>query len=162
MSSWMSIRKAFYENHAGADKAGFTRDIETQDPGMELYFPTELPEQLAFSGAALAALIGLLLFLAPSAALKIGGVSVGEVTPDGYAATRSTGGLYLGLGLTALLLAQDWTYMAVGVALATAALGRILSALADRAVTPRNVMLAILQVVISGLPLGYVFGYFSV
>jgi hypothetical protein len=129
---------------------------------MDLYFPTELPEQLAFFGAAAAALIGLLLFLMPSMALKAGGISVGEITPDGYAATRATGGLYLGLGLAALLLAQDWTYLALGAALAMAAVGRILSALLDRAVSPRNIAIILLQIVIAALPLGYVFGYFSV
>jgi hypothetical protein len=129
---------------------------------MDLYFPTELPEQLAFLGAAAAALIGLLLFLMPSMALKAGGISVGEITPDGYAATRATGGLYLGLGLAALLLAQDWTYLALGAALAMAAVGRVLSALLDRAVSPRNIAIILLQIVIAALPLGYVFGYFSV
>lgn len=129
---------------------------------MELYFPTELPEQLAFFGAAAAAIIGLFLFLMPSSALKAGGLSIGEITPDGYAATRATGGLYLGMGLVALLMAQDWTYMTLGAALAMAALGRLVSALMDRAVTPRNISFILLQIVIAALPLGYVFGYFTV
>ncbi|WP_137129416.1 DUF4345 family protein [Rhizobium sp. FY34] len=129
---------------------------------MELYFPSELPEQLAFFGAAAAALIGLFLFLLPQTALKLGGFMVGEVTPDGYAATRASGGLYLGLALAALLLAQDWTYLALGAAMAMAAIGRLLSALLDRAVTPRNIVLALLQVVVGGLPLAYVLGYFAV
>ncbi|MGF9694830.1 DUF4345 domain-containing protein [Rhizobium sp. 0TCS1.26] len=127
---------------------------------MELYFPSELPEQLAFIGAALVALAGLVLFLMPSAALKAAGFSVGVVTPEGYGATRSTGGMYLGLGGTALLLAQDWIYLAVGAAVALGALGRLISVFADRGATPRNIGFMLLQVVVSCLPLGYVFGYF--
>lgn len=127
---------------------------------MDLYFPSELPEQLAFYGAGATALIGLLLFLLPAQALKLGGFSVGDVTADGYAGVRSTGGVYLGLGLSALLLAQDWLYLAVGAAMGLAALGRLISVLADRGATIRNFGLLLLQVAIAALPLGYVLGYF--
>lgn len=127
---------------------------------MDLYFPTELPEQLAFFGAGATALIGLLLFLLPGQALKLGGFSVGEVTADGYAGVRSTGGSYLGLGLTALLLAQDWLYLAVGAAMGLSALGRLIAVIADRGATARNLGLMLLQVAIAALPLGYVLGYF--
>lgn len=127
---------------------------------MDLYFPTELPEQLAFYGAGATALIGLLLFLMPAQALKLGGFSIGDVTADGYAGVRSTGGMYLGLGLSALLLAQDWLYLAVGAAMGLAALGRLLAAIVDRGVTARNIGFMLLQIVIAALPLGYVLGYF--
>lgn len=127
---------------------------------MELYFPTEFPEQLAYLGAVLLALTGLLQFILPSAALRIFGFTVGEVTPEGYAAIRSAGGLQLGLGLTALFLAQDWTYLALGVSSAAAALGRVISLIFDRGVTARNLAQLLLQIVIAALPLGYVFGYF--
>lgn len=127
---------------------------------MELYFPTEFPEQLAYLGAVLLALSGLLQLIMPSAALRLFGFTVGEVTPEGYAAIRSAGGLQLGLGLTALFLAQDWTYLALGVSSAAAALGRVISLIFDRGVTARNLAQLLLQIVIAALPLGYVFGYF--
>lgn len=127
---------------------------------MELYFPTEFPEQLAYLGAVLLALSGLLQLVMPSAALRLFGFTVGEVTPEGYAAIRSAGGLQLGLGLTALFLAQDWTYLALGVSSAAAALGRVISLIFDRGVTARNLAQLLLQIVIAALPLGYVFGYF--
>lgn len=127
---------------------------------MELYFPTEIPEQLAYFGAVLLALTGLLQFALPATALRIFGFSVGEVTPEGYGAIRSGGGLQLGLGLTAIFLAQDWTYLALGVASAVATLGRLVSLIFDRGVTARNIAHLLLQIVISVLPLGYVFGYF--
>ncbi|MCJ8506677.1 DUF4345 domain-containing protein [Rhizobium lemnae] len=127
---------------------------------MELYFPTELPERLAYLGACLLALHGLLQFALPSTALKLFGFTVGEVTPEGYAAIRSNGGLQLGLGLTALFLAQDWTYLALGVSAGVAALGRLISLIFDRGVTARNIVQFLAQIVIAALPLGYVFGYF--
>jgi hypothetical protein len=127
---------------------------------MELYFPTELPEQLAFLGAALSALAGLLILALPAAALRLSGFAIGEVTPEGYGSVRSTGGLYLGLGLIAIFLAQDWTYLALGFAAAMGAVGRLISMIADRGLTLRSVALLLLQVVVSVLPLGYVFGYF--
>ncbi len=127
---------------------------------MDLYYPTELPEQLAFLGAAIVALAGLLLLVLPSVALKVGGFSVGDVTADGYAAVRSTGGMHLGLALTALLLAQDWTYLAVGAAVGLGAAGRLVAMLADRGFTLRNAVLMLLQVAIAAMPLGYVLGYF--
>lgn len=127
---------------------------------MELYFPTEIPEQLAYFGAVLLALTGLLQFALPATALRLFGFSVGEVTPEGYAAIRSGGGLQLGLGLTAIFLAQDWTYLALGAASAVATLGRLVSLIFDRGVTARNIAHLLLQIVISVLPLGYVFGYF--
>lgn len=127
---------------------------------MELYFPTEIPEQLAYLAAVLLALSGLLQFAMPQMALRLFGFTVGEVTPEGYAAIRSSGGLQLGLGLAAIFLAQDWTYLALGAASAVAALGRLISLIFDRGVTARNITHLLLQIVIAALPLGYVFGYF--
>lgn len=128
---------------------------------MELYFPTELPEQLAYAAAALLALIGLFQLLLPASAMKFAGLTVGDITPEGYAATRSGGGLQLGLGLSAILLAQDWTYMALGGSVAAAVLGRLLSIVFDRGLTVRNFVFLIVQIAIAVLPLAYVLGYFQ-
>ncbi|MCO5733601.1 DUF4345 domain-containing protein [Rhizobium sp. SSA_523] len=127
---------------------------------MDFYFPTEFPEQLAFCGAAATALIGLLMFVMPASALKIGGFSIGDVTADGYAAVRSSGGIQLGLALTALFLAQDWTYLALGAAMLFGSAGRLIAMVANRGATIRNGVIMLLQVAIALLPLGYVFGYF--
>ncbi|MBT9370726.1 DUF4345 family protein [Rhizobium sp. CSW-27] len=128
---------------------------------MELYFPAERPEQLAFIAAALVALIGLLVLILPGRALKLAGFAVGEITASGYGATRATGGLHLGLGLSALFLAQDWTYLTLGAALLSAAFGRLVSLFADRGFTPHNIAFLLLEVVLGALPLGYVLGYLS-
>jgi hypothetical protein len=75
---------------------------------MELYFPTELGEQVAFICSAVTALLGLLAFLLPAFALR---------------------------------------------------LSALLSAVLDRGVTFKNITFFLLQVVLAGGPLAYVFGY---
>ncbi len=126
---------------------------------MELYFPTELGEQVAFICSAVTALLGLLAFLLPAFALRLSAFQVGEVRPEGYAAVRAVGGHHLGFGLAAIMLAQDWIYMTLGIALGFAAVGRLLSAVLDRGVTFKNIAFFLLQVVLAGGPLAYVFGY---
>ncbi|MGE7369641.1 DUF4345 domain-containing protein [Neorhizobium sp. NPDC001467] len=127
---------------------------------MELYFPTELPEQIAFIAGVLTMLVGLLLLLSPATALRLGGFQVGQITPEGYGATRSTGGLYLGLPLCALLLAQEYYYFMIGVTLGFGALGRLLSLLLDRGLGGRNVALFMLQLLLAAGPLAYSLRYF--
>ncbi len=126
---------------------------------MELYFPAELPEQLAFLSAIAVALTGLLTMLSPALALRAGGFVTGVVASEGFGATRSTGGLHLGLGLAAVALAQDFTYLMLGCALAFAAVGRLVSLFVDRGRTARNVLMLAFQIVLASLPLAYVFGY---
>jgi hypothetical protein len=78
----------------------------------------------------------------------------------GYAEARSTmGGFHLGLGIAALLLAQPMVYLALGAAFALAAFGRILSMLSDSGNTVVNWLYLIVQIVLSALPLAYVFGF---
>lgn len=125
---------------------------------MELYFPTETGEQLAFICAAATALLGLFALFFPATILRLTAFQIGEVRPEGYAAVRAAGAHHLGLGLTAIMLAQDWIYMALGIALGFASLGRLLSCALDRAFTPRNIAFLLLQVVLSLGPLAYVFG----
>lgn len=125
---------------------------------MELYFPTELGEQLAFVCAAATAALGLLAFIFPASILRVMAFQIGEVRPEGYAAVRAAGAHHLGLGLAAIMLAQDWIYMGLGIALGFAALGRLVSCAFDRAVTPRNIAFFLLQVVLAAGPLAYVFG----
>lgn len=125
---------------------------------MELYFPTELGEQLAFVCAAATAVLGLVAFLFPAFALRLSAFQIGEVRPEGYASVRAAGAHHLGLGLTAVMLAQDWIYMVLGIAFGFAAIGRLVSCAFDRALTPRNMIFFLLQVVLAAGPLAYVFG----
>lgn len=126
---------------------------------MELYFPTEFGERVAFVCAVVTAAIGLLVLVFPAVMLRLSAFHVGTARPEGYAAVRSAGAQHLGLGLACIMLAQDFIYMTLGIALAFAAFGRLVSFAFDRGPTPRNTAFFLLQVVLSGGPLAYVFGY---
>jgi hypothetical protein len=58
------------------------------------------------------------------------------------------------------MMAQDWIYMAIGGGFALAAFGRILSLMSDRSFTVKNLLVLFAQVLLGGLPLAYVFGFF--
>ena len=116
-------------------------------------------EFLAFCAAAVTSLIGLVLLFAPGIAFRALGLDLREGRRGGYAEARSTmGGFHLGLGLAALLLAQPMVYLALGAAFALAAFGRILSMLSDGGNTLVNWLYVIVQLVLSALPLGDLFG----
>lgn len=126
---------------------------------MEFYFPEQLGEQLAFIGAAATALIGLLVMLFPATVLRLSAFHIGGIRPEGYATVRSIGAHHLGLGLLPIVLAQQWYYMALGIALGFAAVGRLVSCVLDRAFTPRNILIFLLEVVLAAGPLAYAFEY---
>jgi hypothetical protein len=127
---------------------------------MEFYFPEQFGEQLAFAAATVTALLGLVVMLTPGFGLRL--LSLQPTAPAGLAEARSTiGGFYLGFGVAAIMLAQDWIYLALGAAFAAALFGRILSLLADRAFGLKTLLPLLLQLVLGGLPLGYVFGLFQ-
>ncbi|WP_046120683.1 hypothetical protein [Ensifer aridi] len=126
---------------------------------MEFYIPTETGEFLAFCAAAMAALIGLVMLFAPRLTFRAAGIGVAEGRRGGLAEARSTmGGMHLGLGLAALMLAQTWVYLAVGAAFALAAFGRMLSMMSDNGVTLFNWAALAVQLALAILPLAYVFG----
>ncbi|KRB63034.1 hypothetical protein ASE04_00655 [Rhizobium sp. Root708] len=128
---------------------------------MELYFPEELGEQLAFCSAAFAVLAGLIIMFAPGYSMRLFGLQPREGRRDGYAELRSTGGMYLALGLTPIMLAQPNVYLVFGASFAMAAFARIISLLSDKGSTILNYLLLVVQIVLAALPLAYVFGFFS-
>ncbi len=127
---------------------------------MEFYIPTETGEFLAFCAAGVTALLGLVFLFAPGLAFRALGLDLREGRRGGYAEARSTmGGFHLGVGLAAMLLAQPMVYLALGAAFALAAFGRVLSMLSDGGNTVSNWVFVCLQIVLSSLPLAYVFGF---
>ncbi len=127
---------------------------------MEFYIPTETGEFLAFCAAVVTSLLGLVFLFAPGIAFRALGIDLREGRRGGYAEARSTmGGFHLGLGIAALLLAQPMVYLALGAAFALAAFGRVLSMLSDSGNTVVNWLYLIVQIALSALPLGYVFGF---
>lgn len=125
---------------------------------MELYFPTELGEQLAFLSAAAAALIGCFVLFAPGLTLKALGLTTADGRPEGLGAARSVGGLIVGFAGTALLLAQPTVYLAFGAAVGLSVFARILSIMSDHGGTWRNILLLVVQTAIASLTFAYVFG----
>lgn len=125
---------------------------------MEFYIPTDTGELLAFCGAIAALLLGLVGLFAPRTSLRLNGLQLRDGSAEGYAAARSLGGFHAGLALCAVMVAQDWTYLAVGSAFALAAFGRILSMMSDASFSARSLVLLAVQLVLSGLPLAHVFG----
>lgn len=128
---------------------------------MEFYFPEEFGEQLAFCTAAFVALAGLVIMFAPGYAMRLFGLQPAEGRRDGYAALRSTGGLYLALGLAPIMLEMLPIYLVLGASLAMSAFARIISLLSDKGSTVLNCLLLVVQVVLAAVPLAYSFGFFT-
>lgn len=126
---------------------------------MEFYIPTETGELLAFCAAVATALFGLFGFIAPGTALRLAALQTRDGGREGLAFVRSAGGFYAGLSIVALLMAQSWIYMAIGGGFALAAFGRLLSMMSDGSFSLRNLAVLVLQAVLAGLPLAYVFGF---
>ena len=127
---------------------------------MELYFPAELGERLAFGAAAFVAVIGFVTMFAPGLTFKALGLQTRDGRATAYGEARSLiGGFYLGTGLSAIILAQPMVYFAFGASFALSAFARVISMLSDRGSAVQNLLLLIVQVVLAILPLLYVFGW---
>ncbi|MGO4354560.1 DUF4345 domain-containing protein [Rhizobium sp. RAF36] len=128
---------------------------------MEFYFPETFGEQLVFCCAAFTAAAGFVMMFAPGYAMKLFGLAPRGERRDGYAEQRSVGGFYLGFGLAAIMLAQDFIYMALGAAFAMAFFARIISLLSDKGSTIINYLLLVVQAILAAVPLAYSFGFLT-
>ncbi|MGV1791470.1 AGROH133_08824 family phage infection protein [Rhizobium sp. A37_96] len=126
---------------------------------MELYFPTEFGEQLAYCSAVVTAIIGLFLMFAPGYAYRFLKLQVKEGRSEAYAEARSAGGFMVGFGLVAILLAQPMIYLALGASFGVAAFGRILSLMSDRGSILLSLLLLVVQAILAALPFLYGLGY---
>lgn len=126
---------------------------------MELYFPTEFGEQLAYCSAVVTAIIGLFLMFAPGYAYRFLKLQVKEGRSEAYAEARSAGGFMVGFGLVAILLAQPMIYLALGASFGVAAFGRILSLMSDRGSIVLSLLLLVVQAILAALPFLYGLGY---
>ncbi|SIQ90869.1 hypothetical protein SAMN05880582_104258 [Rhizobium sp. RU20A] len=125
---------------------------------MDFYIPSDPGELVAFTAAAIAAVLGLLGLIAPRTALRLGGLDVRPDRRDGLATARSSGGFQAGLALSAILLAQDWLYLGLGGAFLLAAFGRLLSLMSDRSTSLIGIGFLVLQLCLGAAPLLHVFG----
>jgi len=128
---------------------------------MEFAFPWPYSqgEWLAWASALVTIVIGLVAMLMPR--LRLGALGRNDIAqhPEALAESRAQlGGFYVGIGIAAILFAQPLVYMALGFGWALAAIGRILSALFDRALTLRNFGRLLVSAAMAALPLVYAFG----
>ncbi|OCW59099.1 hypothetical protein AWJ14_04880 [Hoeflea olei] len=123
---------------------------------MEFYWPASQGEWMAWSSALVTIGFGLILLFAPRASLKILRLQTAPDHPEALSEARGTmAGFYLGVGLCALLLAQPWTYLALGAGWLFTAFGRIISMLSDRGGTLFNFASVILEAALALAPLWF-------
>jgi Domain of unknown function (DUF4345) len=126
---------------------------------ISLYWPQTLGEMLGFGVAAFTALLGLLAFVAPHLAFNIARIEA--KVPDAIAEGRASfGGVFLALGLGTIILAQPLVTLVLGGVWAMMALGRIVSMVFDRAVSPYNSVATVFEAALGAAalagPLGYI------
>lgn len=128
---------------------------------MELAFPWPISqgEWLAWSSAAVTALFGLAMLLAPRAVLRLLRLQPVPERPEAVGEVRATlGGFYLGAGLSAILFAQPLIYLALGLCWALAAFGRFVSMLSDRGNTAYNWLRLVIEAALGGMALAFALG----
>ena len=127
---------------------------------MDFYWPGSPGEWLAWASGLVTVLFGLALLVAPRAALRVLDMRLDPERPAALAEVRGRmAGFYLGLGLSAILFAQPFLWMALGAGWALTAFGRLVSMVADRGFTARNALSIAVELALALLPLAYVFGY---
>lgn len=131
---------------------------------MEFAFPWPVTqgEWLAWISAAVTVLLGAVLLFAPGISFRLFRLPPKPERPEAYAAARANmAGFYLGLGLSALLLAQPLLYMALGFSWLFTAFGRIVSMMSDRGTGLANWLWLAFDLVLSALALAFALGFVS-
>ena len=129
---------------------------------MEFAFPWPMSdgEWLAWSAAAATVAFGLLALFAPRITLRLLRLTTPERHPDAVGSARATiAGFHIGLGLSAILLAQPLLYMALGASWGFTAFGRIVSMLSDRGGFLHALSWLVLEAVLAAAPLAYALGF---
>lgn len=122
-------------------------------------WPYSQGEWLAWGVAVFTVFLGLVLLLVPGFGLRLLGVRDAPEIGIAPVARSLLGGFPVGLGLSAILLAQPFIYLALGLAWAFAALGCLLSLFADRGSAVRGLAGLAATLVLAALPLAHVLGF---
>jgi hypothetical protein len=99
--------------------------------------PADLLHALWMIGAGITTLLGLMGLVSPVAVARLTGLGL----PDALARSevRATyGGFFLALGLVALASDERWVYLTLGLGWIGAAVGRLVSVIADGSRSPKN------------------------
>ncbi|NKB53312.1 MAG: DUF4345 domain-containing protein [Rhizobiaceae bacterium] len=100
---------------------------------VEIVFPDDWSERLAWLSAMATLVIGLAAMLFPQTIGHFLGLFVRSGSNNGLSELRSSfGGMWVGLGLACIILAQPFTYFALGLAFLGALLGRLIAMVVDR------------------------------
>ncbi|PSH66958.1 DUF4345 family protein [Phyllobacterium sophorae] len=127
---------------------------------MELYWPATTGEWMAWLSAATTVVFGLILFFAPRAALRVLRLQTKPERPEALSEIRGTfAGFYLGLGLSALVFAQPFMWIALGVSWGFTVFGRLISMMSDRGNTLYNWIWVIVELALAAGPLLFAFGF---
>lgn len=125
-------------------------------------WPMSEGEWLAWSAAVATIAFGLFAMFMPRLALRLFRLQASTERTEVLAAPRAViGGFHVGFGLAAMLLAQPFIYLALGVAWGVAAFGCIISLLSDGARALYSWVFLALSLALSALPLAFVLGFIS-
>jgi len=124
-------------------------------------FPTAPGAQAAFAAVCLLIAVGLMLLILPSAAGRFLGLESRERRAGAIGELRAAGGLLAGLAIATLMFDQPVLYTMLAMALLVATFGRIVSLMSDRVATLLNLLLLVVQIMMTGATLYYVFDVFT-
>ncbi|YBV96276.1 DUF4345 domain-containing protein [Phyllobacteriaceae bacterium JZ32] len=129
---------------------------------MEFYWPASNGEWLAWISAAIAVLFGLILFFAPGLSMKLLRLAPAGGRPEAFASIRATmAGFHLGLGLSCLVFAQPFLWLALGAAWSFSLFGRLISIMSDKGGTFYNWGAVVLEFLLAAGPLLFAFGFIA-
>lgn len=129
---------------------------------MEFYWPASDGEWLAWISAAITVLFGLVLFLAPGLSMKLLRLAPLNERPEAFASIRATmAGFHIGLGLSCLIFAQPFLWLALGAAWGFSLFGRFISIMSDKGGTLYNWMAVALELLLAAGPLLFAFGFIA-
>lgn len=129
---------------------------------IEIVFPEDWSERFAWLTAVATLLVGVVLMLVPARFGRLLGLQPVGVSPNGLSELRGpVGGVWVGLGLACLMLAQPFTYFALGMAFAFAIVGRLISFVFDRTFNIQCVVAALIELMGAYFPLRFAFEAFG-
>jgi hypothetical protein len=125
---------------------------------IEIAFPYDLSERLAWLTAMATILAGLAFMILPQRISHLVGLAIRPDSKNGLSELRGPfGGMMVGLGVSCILLAQPFTYIALGLAFGFAVIGRLISFVVDRTFNEHCVVVTILELLAAYFPLRFAF-----